>query len=510
MKIFYTFFFLILFSSSSFCNKLKFDIPLKLVDLTELFDIENSGKSIILSSLDTNKSINKINKIITFSNIESFEIVYDKVKVNFYNQYNYATKLNESNYQKDDDETYLENPNKKENLKYLKIPKYELRKKNVDIKTLDMNTVYLKLLKELHINEFTPKKKMNRSIDYLFQKQKNYSYFGDVATSFSILLQLKNSSKKKIFVRVPYPELLESMNLAINAEINYSSINFNLIYLNEEVIYEINIPDNANSYELFINYSSVVEKEKFYDKSIGFYSLYEDTVSTKINFIDKFKIVSSTLSVALQRLFNVIKNKAIRTYQIYKINTEILIIKIYNQIQYNFFVTEKFFNRGVANLISKSENIYEDQIANLLYLKEKYFLDYTYHLTKIDKVYRISNNSFTTDNYLYDITYVPISSKLKIKNLTLNFINTNRQDFFYFLFENNIYYFTDNTEILFDSLINNCFSSDKFLSNQLISLNKNQKYQLLMNKFIDINYELFYSKNKITGSCSNISLNIVS
>ena len=109
MKIFYTFFFLILFSSSSFCNKLKFDIPLKLVDLTELFDIENSGKSIILSSLDTNKSINKINKIITFSNIESFEIVYDKVKVNFYNQYNYATKLNESNYQKDDDETYLEN-----------------------------------------------------------------------------------------------------------------------------------------------------------------------------------------------------------------------------------------------------------------------------------------------------------------------------------------------------------------------------------------------------------------
>lgn len=498
MKIIYTFFFLILSISSSFGNKLKFDIPLKLVDLTELFDIENIGKSIILSSSDINKRINKLNKIVTFSDLESFEIDYDKMRVNFINRHINLIKLSDPDYQMD------------ENLKYLEIPTYELRKKNVDIKTLDMNTVYLKLLKELHINEFTSKKKMNRAFDYLFQKQKSYSYFGDVATSFSILLQLKNSSKKKIFIRVPYPELLESMNLAVNAELNYSSIIFDRIYLDEEIIYEIRIPDKANSYELFINYSGVVKKEKFKDKSVGFYALNEDTVSTKINFIDKFKIVSSTLSVALEKMFIGLKNKLITRYQIYKINTEIFIIKIYNQIKFNFLFTEKFLARGMNDDFSKSENIYSDHIANLLFEKEKYYLDYTYHLTNLDKDYIISNNSFTTDNYLYDITDIPISSKLNIKNLTLNFINNTRQDFFYFLFENNIYYFTDNIEILFDSLIKNCFAFDKFLSNQLINLNKNQKYQLLMNKYIDINYELFFSKNKIRGSCSNISLNIVS
>ncbi len=137
---------------------------------------------------------------------------------------------------------------------------------------------------------------MNRQLDYLLQKQKNYSYYGDQATSFNLLFQLKDTTKNKIFIKLPYPEMLESLNLAINAEISYSSNN-NLIYLDKEVIYELNIPDHTASYELFINYSSVVNRNKFNNQSIKIYSLQDDPITIDVNLIDKLNVLLRTFSI---------------------------------------------------------------------------------------------------------------------------------------------------------------------------------------------------------------------
>ena len=119
------------------------------------------------------------------------------------------------------------------------------------------------------------------------------------------------------------------------------------------------------------------------------------------------------------------------------------------------------------------------------------------------------NQSLDNNFFIYDITDLKISSKLRIDKMALLFDNFDENSFFFLLNKANIYYFNISKIELFDLLVKKCFLTDEFIVNHLIGLTYDQKLDLLNNNLIYIKNGFFSQQNKIRGSCSNITIDII-
>ena len=458
MKIFFFFLFFTLYLESAFSDYIKFENHLQVLPIENIFQISvNDRKNIFL--IAKNEKVNKISKIYSNNNINQISFDYDLINISLKNK----------------------------NLTNKNLTNISLKNKNLT-NIFVSNIKNLKKILSLDLKSFRNKNKLNRTFDYLKTGISAYAYYGNEATSFNIIIPLKFAKDyQKIYLKVPFPDLIETINVASNAILDYSKLNFSRDAEDEDLIFEIPLKKDFGIIEVFINYSKNIKKNEFNNSEIIFYSNLDTNDLFNLSIKEK---ISSTLSI--------VKYVISTMYQKYK-----FIYK--NKIEYYFLKIKTNFQ----NLFNVSDNKMNKNLLRLQALQNTYNLDYKYYLKSINQNYVLQNQSLDNNFFIYDITDLKISSKLRIDKMALLFDNFDENSFFFLLNHANIYYFNISKIELFNLLVKKCFSTDEFIVNQLIGLTYDQKLDLLNNNLIYIKNGFFSQQNKIRGSCSNITIDII-
>ena len=101
-------------------------------------------------------------------------------------------------------------------------------------------------------------------------------------------MPIKELENEKIYINVPYPKLIESINIAHNGVIDYSSLYLRKDVANNDFVFELPIVKGFALYEIFINYSSP-SKSEFENLNIGFLHNNGASDNFKLNLTQKFQ-----------------------------------------------------------------------------------------------------------------------------------------------------------------------------------------------------------------------------
>jgi hypothetical protein len=309
--------------------------------------------------------------------------------------------------------------------------------------------------------------------------------------------------KKKLILKKKENNIKEFsriLKLIIIKEINENINNFNLLKLNESIIYEIfeyiylNLSKNNNNIKIF---KKLLTHLKNMESSIGYYFLFYNIILNKKNFLKIEDILINIYIDFDQKKYDEINNKDINENKediknYFNENNDIknLLKIIYEKIDI-FENINNNFNNNSDDIILKNNKIINNNnnnnnnntiISNKFYLYEKLFNFEKY------EIFNEIKNFIKENSNLFLITFPIIIKKfsniifeeeklfIEFIELILNTFNNTQLEIFLNFLNSNRFTLLNNNDNFFNNLIKYSEKNfNKFETNFIINLFKNEK-----------------------------------